>query len=143
MYYKDEPKYKDGNFTMFPNEAFSMDLSMGEICVYLYLLYREDRKTYTCYPSLTTIADALQTTKPTVRKYVSMLENKGLISTEATTIRTKKYGNIKGNLKYTIHPIKKVADAFFDRQIRIQEAKLKAQQALKKYEKKREKMVSN
>ena len=51
MYYKDDPRYKNGHFTMFPNEALCMDLSVGEIALYLYLLFREDRKTYTCYPS--------------------------------------------------------------------------------------------
>ena len=134
MYYRDDPRYKDGNFTLFPNEAFCMDLCMGELCVYLYLLYREDRKTYTCYPSANTIADDLKISRPTVRKYVEMLERKGLISTEQTSVYTKKHGKMNGNLKYTILPIKNVADAYYEKQIRIQQAKLNAQEALKRYE---------
>lgn len=139
MYYKDDPRYKDGNFTMFPNEAFRMDLCMGEICLYLYLLYREDRKTYTCHPSANTIAEALQTSRSTVRKYVEMLERKGLISTERTTVYTKKRGTANGNLKYTIHPIKPIADAHYERQLQRQRAKLEAEEALRKYEERHKK----
>lgn len=134
MYYRDDPRYRDGNFTMFPNEAFQMDLCMGEICLYLYLLYREDRKTYTCYPSANTIAAELQLSRSTVRKYIEMLERKGLISSERTTIYTKKHGARNGNLKYTIHPIKPIADAYFEKQIRKQQAKLAAEEALKRYD---------
>lgn len=137
MYYKDDKRYKDGNFTLFPNEALCMDLCMGEICVYLYLLYCEDRKTYTCYPSMPTIAKAIGTTKPTVKKYVDMLERKGLIATENTTINTKKHGKINGNLKYTILPIKAVADGYFAQQIRREEAKRRAEEALREYEKRK------
>ena len=41
---------------------------------------------------------------------------------------------MNGNLKYTILPIKKVADAYYEKQIRIQQAKLNAKEALKRYE---------
>ena len=58
-----------------------------------------------------------------------MLERKGLISSERTTIYTKKHGARNGNLKYTIHPIKPIADAYFEKQIRKQQAKLAAEEA--------------
>jgi len=63
-----------------------------------------------------------------------MLERKGLISSERTTIYTKKHGARNGNLKYTIHPIKPIADAYFEKQIRKQQAKLAAEEALKRYD---------
>ena len=107
---------------------------MGEICLYLYFLYREDRKTYTCYPSANTIAEELQISRPTVRRYIEMLEKKGLISSERTTIYTKKHGSRNGNLKFTIHPIKPIADAYFEKRIRRQQAKLAAEEALKRYD---------
>ena len=137
LYYKDDKRYKDGNFTLFPNEALCMDLCMGEIAVYLYLLFCEDRKTYTCHPSMPTIAKALGATKPTIKKYIDMLESKGLIYTENTTIYTKKHGRVNGNLKFTILPIKTVADKYFEKQLKRQESILQAQEALRKYEKKR------
>lgn len=121
MYYTSHSTFENGNYTMFPNEAFALDLSMGEICVYLYLLYREDRSSYTCYPSANTIARDLKVSRPTVRKYVEMLERKGLINTEYTSIQTKKYGKVNGNLKYTILPIKPVFDAAFQKRILMQE----------------------
>jgi len=139
MYYKNHERYKDGNFTLFPNEALSMDLSMGEICVYLYLLYCEDRKTYSCCPSLEMICNALQTSKPTVRKYIESLEKRGMIYTEPTELHTKKYGRRNGRTKYFILPMKNVIDSYLDKKIREQEAKLRAQEALSKYDKKHSK----
>lgn len=132
MNYKDHNTFRNGNFTMFPNEAFALDLSMGEICVYLYLLYREDRSSYTCYPSANTIAHDLKVSRPTVRKYVEMLERKGLINTEYTSIQTKKYGKVNGNLKYTILPIKPVFDAAFQKRILMQENQMRIDKFLYK-----------
>jgi len=139
VYYKDDPRYKNGNFTMFPNEALCMDLSVGEIALYLYLLFREDKKTYTCYPSGNQIAKDLNLSRSTVRKYIELLERKGLISTEQTSIYTKKYGKQNGNLKFTILPIKNVADAYFERQIRAQQAKIATEEALRKYDERHKK----
>ena len=36
------------NYFPLPNEIFSLNLCPGEIAVYSYLLYCEDRKTYQC-----------------------------------------------------------------------------------------------
>ena len=44
------------NYFPLPNEIFSLDLASGEIAVYSYLLYREDRKTFQCWPSYKTSA---------------------------------------------------------------------------------------
>ena len=51
----DSLKVRVGHFFPLPNSVFSFDLSVGEIAVYGYLLYREDRETYECWPSYRTI----------------------------------------------------------------------------------------
>ena len=61
------------NYFPLPNEIFMLDLSAGEIAVYAYLLYREDRKTFRCYPSHKTIGDAVGMSRNTVKKYVQQL----------------------------------------------------------------------
>ena len=61
-----EPK---GNYFPIPNEIFNMDLTASEIALYAFLMRMEDRKTYTCYPSFKTIAEALKMgSKNTVRR---------------------------------------------------------------------------
>ena len=77
------------NFFPLPNEIFMLELSPGEIAVYAYLLYREDRVTYKCYPSYGTIAKALHISRNTVRKYVDKLREKRLIDTEQTMVFTR------------------------------------------------------
>ena len=62
-----------GHFFPMPNCIFGFGLSVGELAVYGYLLYREDRKTYECWPSYRTIGAALHMSKNTVRKYVHLL----------------------------------------------------------------------
>lgn len=47
------------NYFPLPNEIFSLELSCGEILVYTYLMYREDRKTFQCHPSYKTIGEAV------------------------------------------------------------------------------------
>ena len=73
-----------------PNEIMQLGLSVGEIAVYNYLKYCEDRKTYQCYPSYRKIGEALSISKKTVYKYVKSLEKKQLISTEPTTGKKKR-----------------------------------------------------
>ena len=76
-----------------PNEIFDLGLSGGEILVYAFLIRCEDRETYTCYPSYDTnrsvqiakqFERAVGMSRNTVGKYVSLLEQKGLIETEQT-----------------------------------------------------------
>lgn len=88
-----------------PNEIFSLGLEAGEIAVYAFLLYCEDRKTFQCYPSYRTIGKAVKMSSNTVRKYVRMLEDKGFITTIPTTIRTKDGRTRNGSLLYTITPL--------------------------------------
>ena len=91
-------------FTL-PNEIFTLGLDQGEIAVYAYLLFCEDRETYQCWPSFKRIGQCTGMSPNTVRKYVHRLEEKRLIDTEKTTVRGRD-GRVKnGVLLYTIRPI--------------------------------------
>lgn len=91
-------------FTL-PNEIFTLGLDQGEIAVYAYLLFCEDRETYQCWPSFKRIGQCTGMSPNTVRKYVHRLEEKGLIDTEKTTVQGRD-GKVKnGVLLYTIRPI--------------------------------------
>ena len=79
----------DKNYFKVPNEVFHIGLSYPEISIYCYLLSIEDRETYQCYPSYKTIGKALGMSENTVSKYVRSLEEKGLIRTEPTMVRSK------------------------------------------------------
>ena len=99
-----------------PNEIFSLGLSAGEIAVYAYLMFCEDRETYTCHPSYKTIGNALHISPNTVKKYIRQLESKSLITTKQTRILVDgRYRN--GNLMYTIMPIATVSEEYFKRQV--------------------------
>lgn len=100
-----------------PNEIFCLGLSSGEIAVYSYLLYRENRKTFQCYPSYKSIGKALNMSRNTVCKYIRQLEEKELISTEPTNVFTKDGKKLNGNLLYTILPIEQAKKYFYDRQL--------------------------
>ena len=99
-----------------PNEIFCLGLSYGEIAVYSYLLYRENRKTFQCYPSYKSIGNALNMSRNTVSKYVQLLVDKELIATEPTDIHTSQGRKLNGNLLYTILPIEQAKQYFYDRQ---------------------------
>lgn len=105
------------NYFPLPNEIFSLGLSSGEISVYSYLLYRENRKTYQCHPSYKTIGKAVDMSQNTVRKYVMALEERVLIQTEPTTVFTKSGQKRNGSLLYTIRPIQEALDLFYERQM--------------------------
>lgn len=120
-------------FTL-PNELFSLELNSAEISIYAYLLYCEDRKTHQCWPSYKKIAKEVGLSPKTVKKYVAELVDKGLISTENTTVITKKGIKRNGSLRYTIRPIKEAVELYHQRQLRRAElatAQWKAEQALK------------
>jgi len=106
------------NFFPLPNEIFSLGLSSGELAVYSYLLYCEDRKTYQCWPSYRTIGKSVGMSINTVRKYVAMLEERGLIVTEPTAITAKDGQKRNGSLLYTIRPIREAVGLHNQRQLR-------------------------
>ena len=105
------------NYFPLPNEIFSLGLYSGEISVYAYLMYREDRKTFQCHPSYKTIGRALKMSRNTVRKYVKSLEEKRLISTEPSSVTLKSGKKQNGNLVYTVLPIQEAVEYFYTRQI--------------------------
>ena len=106
------------NYFQLPNEIFLLGLSPGALAVYSYLLYCEDRKTYQCYPSYTSIGKSVSMSVNTVRKYVAELEEQGLVVTEATSIITKDGRKRNGSLRYTILPIQNAVDLYNQRQLR-------------------------
>ena len=123
------------NYFMVPNEIFSIGLDFREISIYSYLLRCENRKTYQCYPSYKTIGHAIGMSENTVAKYVRKLEEKGLIYTEPTMVRSKDGRPLNGNLLYTIRPIHGVLEAFYERQFQQAEeatARYRAAQLLEK-----------
>ena len=102
---------------------FSLDLSVGEIATYAYLMRCEDRETYQCYPSMATIGDAIGVTKNTVMKYVRGLEEKQLIYTEPTTVWGKGGKKRNGNLLFTIRPIEEAKRYHVEQQMLENERK--------------------
>ena len=108
---------KNNNYFPMPNEIFFLGLCYGEIAVYTYLRFCEDRKTFQCYPSYNTIGKALDMSKNTVMKYVKSLEEKGFIVTEHTTVTLKSGRKQNGNLKYTIRPINEARENFYRQQM--------------------------
>ena len=78
-----------GEYFPMPKAIFRLDLDAGEIAVLAFLMYCEDRKTFTCHPSYATIGSALGMSNNTVKKYVDSLERKGFIYTEPTMVRTR------------------------------------------------------
>ena len=104
------------NYFPMPNEIFSMGLSAEEIAVYAYLMYRENRKSFQCWPSYNTIGKALKMSRNTVRKYVRQLEDKGFILTEHTTVRTQRGERRNGTLLYNLRPMREPIAALRDRE---------------------------
>lgn len=117
MMYAQQQKKPNREFIL-PNELFALGLNATEVSLYTYLRFREGRKTYQCWPSYKTIGKDLALSPKTVRKYVGRLVDKGLISTENTTIVTKDGRIRNGSLCYTIHPIKEAMEQYYQRQRR-------------------------
>ena len=115
MKYNSYPK-RDAvkNYFPLPNEIFSLGLTGGEILVYAYLMYCEDRETFKCYPSYKTIGNAVGMSKNTVKKYTDGLVQKQLITTEPTSIITSKGEKHNGTLMYKIRPIQEAVDYYFE-----------------------------
>lgn len=100
-----------------PNEIFTLGLSAGEIAVYAYLIFCEDRETNLCYPSFRKIGERTGMSPNTGRKYVSKLEDKHLIETLPTTVWTLDGTARNGTLLYTVLPIHEAVDCHLERQL--------------------------
>ena len=106
------------NYFPLPNEVFVLGLNAGEIAVYAYLLFCENRKTFQCWPSCRSIGRATGMSVNTVRKYIHSLEAKGLITTEPTQITDRHGRKRNGNLLFTIHPIAEAVEQHYEEQLR-------------------------
>ena len=104
-------------FFSLPMEIFCFGLSPGAFAVYAYLLSRENRKTFDCVVSASKIAKVTCMSRSTVRKYVSELEEQMLISTERTSVITKKHLKYNGALHYRIIPVQTALDYRYERQL--------------------------
>ena len=110
---------RDGarNFFPMPKKIFNLGMSAGEIAVYAYLMFRENRKTYQCYPSYRTIGDAVGMSRNTVKKYIDALVEKQLIYAEPTKVTTKDCVR-NGNLLYTIRPLDAALEYHLEQQMK-------------------------
>ena len=106
------------NFFPMPQKIFNLGMSAGEIAVYAYLMFRENRKTYQCYPSYRTISEAVGMSRNTVKKYVDALVEKQLIYVEPTKVKTRDGGLRNGNLLYTIRPLEAALEYHLNQQLR-------------------------
>ena len=133
------------NYFPLPNEVFCLGLTYGELAVYCYLMYCENRKTFKCYPSYKTIGNAIGMSKNTVRKYVKSLEDNQLISTQPTTIIKKDGHKQNGSLLYTILTIDEAVNYYYEQQMIKLEGDIqqkRKQNKLKYYDQKRPKKSS-
>ena len=133
--------YAKGKFFPLPQRIFTLGLFSGEILVYAYLLYREDRKTFKCHPSYDTIGKAVGMSKNTVKKYVDGLTEKRLIETCYTTVQTKDGRVHNGTLEYTILPLN-MAEEYYDakqmKRLVQEQARANIFKKLAKFDKRRE-----
>lgn len=137
MNYYQSKRDNPGDYFPMPKFVFRLGLSSGEILVYTYLMYCEDRKTFQCHPNYSTIGDAVGMSNNTVKKYVDTLERKGLIRTEHTIVKTRDGRTHNGSLLYTLLPLKPIEEAYFERKLREAQARFNVKTALEKYDRKR------
>ena len=92
-------KPRQGGFFLLPNAVFTLGLTPGELSVYAYLMFCEDRETHQCWPSIGKICQHTGMSANTVAKYIRQLEDKQLIDVEPTKVRTK-----SGEVRNGHHP---------------------------------------
>lgn len=110
-----------------------MGLTAGELAVYSYLLYCEDRETYQCYPSYQKIGKAVSLSENTVAKCVHTLEDKGLITTAPTKISTANGTPRNGTLLYTIRPIQEALDFHNEQQLALAQSEAEMGKHARRY----------
>ena len=99
-----------GRFFLLPNEVFTLGLTPGELSVYAYLMFCEDRETHQCWPSIGRISQHTGMSANTISKYIYQLEEKRLIDVEPTKVRTKSGEVRNGTLQFTIRPIQEAVN---------------------------------
>lgn len=100
----------EGRFFLLPNAIFTLGLSPGEMTLYVYLIFCEDRKTHQCWPSIGRISQHTGMSANTIAKYIRQLEEKQLINVEPTKVRTKRGEVRNGTLQFTIRPIQEAVN---------------------------------
>ena len=106
-----------GRFFLLPNEIFTLGLTPGELSVYAYLIFCEDRETHQCWPSIGRISQHTGMSANTITKYIRQLEEKQLINVEPTKVCTKSGEVRNGTLQFTIRPIQEAVNYYLERQL--------------------------
>ena len=99
-----------GHYFLLPNEIFTLGLTPGELSIYAYLMFCEDRETHQYWPSIGKICQHTGMSANTVAKYIRQLEEKQLINVEPTKVRTKEGMVRNGTLQFTIRPIQEAVN---------------------------------
>ena len=107
----------EGRFFLLPNAIFTLGLSPGEMTLYVYLIFCEDRKTHQCWPSIGRISQHTGMSANTIAKYIRQLEERQLINVEPTKVRTKSGEVRNGTLQFTIRPIQEAVNYHLERQL--------------------------
>ena len=107
----------EGRFFLLPNAIFTLGLRPGEMTVYAYLIFCEDRKSHQCWPSIGHISQHTDMSANTVGKFIRQLEEERLIDTEPTKVKTKAGLVRNGNLLYTIRPIQEAVNCKLERDL--------------------------
>ena len=106
-----------GHYFLLPNEVFTLGLAPGELSIYAYLMFCEDRETHKCWPSIGKIFQHTGMSANTVAKYIRQLEEKQLINVEPTKVCTKSGEVRNGTLQFTIRPIQEAVNYYLERQL--------------------------
>ena len=80
-------------------------------------MFCEDRETHQCWPSIGRICQHTGMSANTIAKYIRKLEEKRLIDTEPTKIKTKAGLVRNGNLFYTIRPTQEAVNYKLERDL--------------------------
>lgn len=105
-----------GHYFLLPNEIFTLGLSPGELSVYAYLMFCEDRATHQCWPSIGKICQ--HTGMSANMSTFGSWKRKRLIDTEPTKVKTKVGFVRNGNFLYTIRPIQEAVEHTLERNFR-------------------------
>ena len=105
----------EGRFFLLPNAIFTLGLSPGEMTLYVYLIFCEDRKTHQCWPSIGRISQHTGMSANTIAKYIRQLEEKRLIDVEPTKVKTKTGEVRNGTLRFSIRPIQEAVNYKLER----------------------------
>ena len=105
------------HYFLLPNEIITLGLSPGELSLYAYLIFCEDRKTHQCWPSIGRISQHTGMSANTVAKYIRQLEDKRLINVEPTKVCTKSGEVRNGTQLFTIRPIQEAVNFKLERDL--------------------------